>query len=143
MEYDKTFHCPDCEEIFTEARNLERHLKIHRNEFHHCQYCTYRSTQIDNLKSHIDRKHYDDKPLQQSMEIKQQPPPAKCQPVKQEPVVFQSKIDSDTQFVKRLQLPNNFVYAGATQSVCLHYDVTLVNINAIFLGKNNTFAENP
>ena len=128
------YPCPDCEQTFTEAGNRDRHSKIHGDKFYQCQHCPYKTPRIDNLKSHVDRKHHGDKPLQQSTEVEPQVqslPQVESQlyllpkqPV--QPTLMQGKINSDVEFDKRLQLPNNFVYAGSTQSVsfcfyCIKY----------------------
>ena len=103
----RPFACADCEETFTEAGNRDRHSKIHRGQLYQCQNCSYKSERIDTFRKHKARKH-------PSTEVKpqlQSPP----QPLRS--TVAPSKANFDTVFDKRLQLPNNFVYAGSTQSV--------------------------
>ena len=105
----RPFACAVCEETFTESGNRDRHTKIHRDQLYQCQNCTYKSGRIDTLKRHKATKH-------PATEVR---PQLQSPPQSVQTVVAPTMVNQE--FDKRLQLPNNFVYAGSTQSVSVNY----------------------
>ena len=53
------FTCNQCPSTFTEATNLNRHIRTkHSNKSFKCERCEFSSARSDKLKKHIESKHY-------------------------------------------------------------------------------------
>ena len=101
--------CPECAEPFTRQDNYDRHYQVHEtNSCCPCQHCNFTSNRKDSLKRHMDKFHTDTVPPMVSDNIISVAVPS-------EPHYDTQKVEFD----KRLQLPHNFIYAGASQSVGL------------------------
>ena len=119
------FRCMECEDMFANQRNLNRHLICHSmNLWFSCHYCAFVSKRNDSLKRHLDKYHATSKSFTKTL----LPPVAETSPSLQPPISLHRETAHDQQqmvplynhvaeFDKRLQLPHNFIYAGATQSV--------------------------
>ena len=56
------FTCNQCPSTFTEATNLNRHIRTkHSNKSFKCERCEFSSARSDKLKKHIESKHYGNK----------------------------------------------------------------------------------
>lgn len=101
------FVCELCGDVFTQQSNLNRHLHTHEQEsLHACKDCPFMSKRKDSLKRHIERYH--DGNGNDSLMSK---------PLVQPPVLLPPSAFETGAFDKQLQLPHNFIYAGASQSV--------------------------
>jgi hypothetical protein len=101
--------------------NLNRHVNGHKKDFLiKCDHCNFYSKRKDNLKLHINKYH--DSVLDSTDDIDNVQSNG-CVETETLPIekVLQSTAPMAVQpintFEKRLILPHNFIYAGATQSV--------------------------
>ncbi len=106
--------CPECGDNFTNTGNLVRHRVGHDpNSFTPCQNCDFISTRTDSMKRHIARKHPMNRDIAEPDAFKN------IQQTISNAIVQPHDIPQSDKFDKRLQLPHNFIYAGASQSVSL------------------------
>ncbi len=111
------FSCSTCGETFTNPWNLNRHNKFHdENWILKCEHCWFKTKRSDNLKTHLDRYHQN---IESSQEALVEQPETPTDYSSKQPVLPKLSVLplQASDFDKRLQLPNNFVYAGSTQSV--------------------------
>ena len=105
------YGCNICGTMCEYVSNLNRHLLTHKTEAaYSCQCCNYTCKRKDNLKRHSDKYHSD-------VQV-QQPTVLNTHEKATEPEY------ADGAFDKRLQLPHNFIYAGASQSVSFVFIIT-------------------
>ena len=113
------FKCSNCRETFARPDNLKRHMATHDPRLTHpCPYCQFITNRTDSLKRHVSTYHENNldfapAEVQSIIPVTQTATPALLNSA---PSVLAQPI-SDGKFDRRLQLPHNFVYAGATQSV--------------------------
>ena len=108
------FSCSQCGDHFTNTSNLIRHQNGHKpDSFIPCQKCDFVSTRNDSMKRHMTRYHSTNNAIDESQhsETPQQPiGNSIIQPI---------EVPRADEFDKRLQLPNNFIYSGSSQSVSI------------------------
>ena len=57
-EEKKTFHCPECDSIFTNFNTMQQHYRIkHKNRKQQCTFCDYRTSSSSHLYRHIRSIH--------------------------------------------------------------------------------------
>jgi len=134
------YRCHTCQYRFSRLSDRKRHILIHEKDVpFECNHCDFISKRKDSLKRHIENYHnqVDDKDNGQysipslPIDIKSYYPESKIMaesaplqnpsiqpPIENHQIVCQKRMAPE-QFDNRLQLPHNFIYAGATQSVCL------------------------
>ena len=102
--------CDSCGKHFSNPWNLTRHVKVHdENWVLKCTHCCYKTKRSDHLKDHKELYH----PSNDNVEPTQLSEASDSIIMPQKTVEFDKTVDFDL----KLQLPNNFVYAGSTQSV--------------------------
>ena len=110
--------CGSCDAAFTRQSDCDRHQNVHLpDSLLCCQQCCFLSTRKDSLKRHVDRYHKEIGDHYLPMETNEN-----YQPLHDDiqPTALSNQINSmyhEGEFDKRLQLPHNFIYAGASQSV--------------------------
>ena len=131
------YYCSNCSAVYANLRNLNRHLSSHdANLWFSCQYCVFSSKRRDNLKRHLFKYHA----VIKSSATDLQPLPViadQVQPFIKSAVEAVPSVPIEThvgnnknltrEFDKRLQLPHNFIFAGATQSVSLYCSLKLLS----------------
>ena len=119
------FDCKQCGDKFVNFRNLSRHLKTHdKNMCVSCQYCTFTTERKDSLKRHSNKYHSVIENVAKDVLVPPDPITSVGPNMVSTPVVpstGQVAHNHSGDFDKRLQLPHNFIYAGATQSVSFPY----------------------
>ena len=118
-----TFSCPLCIDLFNSQKSLNRHLQLHDEDFYYsCSHCNFKTKRKDSLNRHVEKYHAMaiDLPV-----IVDKPPKTidNNQPHEtiQKPANnAHSSMHDENQSDKCLQLPNNFIYAGSSQSVSFH-----------------------
>ncbi len=118
-----SFQCSHCSIVYSNAYNLNRHLRSLNTNSFSCQHCMFTTKRKDNLKRHSVKYHAASNssvnssipaalavnPIPVSKSYNESIPSVSAQ--------TQVKHSDHREFDKRLQLPHNFIYAGATQSV--------------------------
>ncbi len=100
-------NCNICGTMCEYVSNFNRHLLTHETEgAYSCQCCSYTCNRKDNLKRHLDKYHSEMSDIQVAQPLLNTDENAEEYPM--------------GTFDKRLQLPHNFIYAGASQSVSFH-----------------------
>ena len=112
-----TICCAECDAKFTKQSDCVRHYGVHLPDSSvSCQYCDFTSKRQDSLKRHTARYHSDNDKIVKNDDII-------VTESHQKPIfgnTMQSLTWSDaSEFDKRLQLPNNFIYSGSSQSVSI------------------------
>ena len=106
--------CGTCDATFTRQSACNRHQLGHKpDSFIPCQKCDFISTRNDSMKRHMTRYHSTNNAIDESQhsETPQQPiGNSIIQPI---------EVPRADEFDKRLQLPNNFIYSGSSQSVSI------------------------
>ena len=109
--------CSTCGETFSKPANLDRHKKIHDIDWNlKCEHCWFKTKRRDTLKNHTETYHIANNNYQSAdpVHIHEASADDKIQHIlPKQPILPQQTAEFD----KRLQLPNNFIYAGSTQSV--------------------------
>ncbi len=100
------YGCNICGTMCEYVSNLNRHLLTHELEaIYSCHCCNYTCNRKDNLNRHLDKYHSEMPNVQVARPLTQLNTDEKA------PEYPMGAFD------KRLQLPHNFIYAGASQSV--------------------------
>ena len=108
-----------CGDNFTNLSNLNRHKAIHELDLPClCQYCNFTSNRNDSLKRHVERYHQENQSNELNMATNDSNVETSYENMQPMTLSNQTKsVYEDDEFDKRLQLPHNFIYAGATQRV--------------------------
>ncbi len=119
------FYCKQCGNEFANIHNLSRHLKIHDQKLWvSCQYCTFSTKRKDSLKRHSSKYHDGNKTGKKEDLEPPDPILSVSSNMVSTPVLSSTRLtplcNFSGVFDQRLQLPHNFIYAGATQSVSLY-----------------------
>ncbi len=109
--------CGLCDATFARQSDCNRHESGHKpDSFIPCQNCDFVSNRKDSMKRHIARYHATTNNIGEltapTDQIRQTTPDDSLKQSLKQILPLQN-----SDFDKRLQLPNNFVYAGSTQSV--------------------------
>ncbi len=129
--------CGLCDATFARQSDCSRHESGHRpDSFIPCQNCDFISTRKDSMKRHMTRKHPINSDSAEPNAFKTNQQNLSDNKIQTLDVPQSDKFD------KRLQLPHNFIYAGASQSVSLVItDPNMIYV-IYFAGKNPFAHEN-
>ena len=122
------YRCTHCRIDCVNMRNLNRHMSNHDTKFwYSCQHCMFTTKRKDNLNRHLKNYHAGNNGSESLVtpsmyNVNQFQPLSKSNDESVQSVSTETLAGNDAiEFDKRLHLPHNFIYAGATQSVSLHY----------------------